>query len=127
MKALLSELAPYKNGDLGSTTHSSSAHCRTILIIAIVKRKNWLQKAKADGDWNSYIFLHERPYRVGALEYASESGLGQSPSEYWRLVGGVWLDLENILEKIVVCGRECGAAQSTIGGRACRWKTALSF
>jgi hypothetical protein len=26
-----------------------------------------LAKAEADGDWSTYVFLHERPYRLGGL------------------------------------------------------------
>lgn len=69
MKALLSELAPYKNGDW---VHHPLVICplQDNPNHRYRQKKKLVVKAKADGDWNSYIFLHERPYRIGALEYA---------------------------------------------------------
>lgn len=59
-----------------------------------------LKKAEAEGDWSKYIILHERPYRLGALRAAIDSGLSEEPSEYWELVGDVWRDSENIYENL---------------------------
>lgn len=49
--------------------------------------------AREAGDWASYIFIHERPWRIVALQEAMWEG-------NWRkvvpLVGDVWRDSENI-------------------------------
>jgi hypothetical protein len=50
----------------------------------------------AEEDWSGYIFLHARPYRLDALAKCVD--LGVSGSEYWRLVGEVWTDSENIFQ-----------------------------
>jgi hypothetical protein len=60
------------------------------------QKKKLVAKAEADGDWDSYISLHERPYRVGALNWAAEKGLSNNPPKFWGLVGKVWQDSENI-------------------------------
>jgi hypothetical protein len=52
------------------------------------------ESAKENGNWSTYINLHERPYRPDAL--AKCVALGLSDSGYWRLVGEVWTDSENI-------------------------------
>ena len=50
-----------------------------------------IEKAAEEGDWDSYGFLHERPYRFEALEDVECTG-----SEYGRLVRHIWIDSENI-------------------------------
>jgi hypothetical protein len=52
----------------------------------------------AVADWSGYIFLHARPYRLEALKKCV--GLGLSGSEYWRQVGDVWTDSENIFRNL---------------------------
>lgn len=56
------------------------------------------REALAKGDWERYVFLHERPYRFGALEEAVNDGLDDDPTLYWKIVGRVWTDSENIHE-----------------------------
>ena len=51
-------------------------------------------KARASGDWEKYVFLYERPFRVDALLKAAKNGLRKSPSEFWALMGRVWIDTE---------------------------------
>jgi hypothetical protein len=52
-------------------------------------------KARANGDWEEYVFLHTRPYRLDALVAATKYGLKEKPSEFWELLGRVWIDTEN--------------------------------
>ena len=51
-----------------------------------------VRAAWANGDWSSYVWLHERPYRLRAL-----FDLQDIPTDdWWNLVGKVWMDSENI-------------------------------
>src|SRR5438477_3145900 len=57
-------------------------------------KKRAVKRAKSSlGDGSDYIFLHERPYRLMALERIANH---LSSSDYWRLVGKVWMGSENI-------------------------------
>jgi hypothetical protein len=57
-------------------------------------KKQRLQDLKVTlGDGQEYVFLHERPYRFGALNRIIPH---LSPTDYWRLVGAIWTDSENI-------------------------------
>jgi len=50
------------------------------------------EDAEAEGDWNTYVFLHERPYRRNAFaDIASEL----DDAEYWDLLHSLWVDTEN--------------------------------
>jgi hypothetical protein len=56
-------------------------------------KKIALSDAIQDEKWGTYIFLHERPYRLQAfLEYSDE----MKDKEYWELLADVWVDSENI-------------------------------
>jgi hypothetical protein len=59
-------------------------------------KKDAVAKAKANRDWSTYVFHHERPYRFPALIAAAKKGLKEKPFEFWALVGRVWRDSENI-------------------------------
>jgi hypothetical protein len=45
-------------------------------------------RAKAERQWFSYLILHEAPYRLDAL---LEIEVELADSEYWQLLGGVWM------------------------------------
>jgi hypothetical protein len=48
--------------------------------------------ARSDGKWHSFVFLHERPYRIDALlEVIEIVGIDR----VWRLVESVWSDTES--------------------------------
>jgi hypothetical protein len=53
----------------------------------------FVDQARASGDWCTYIWLHERPYRVEALQDIAFNLRGR---EYWEMVSHVWSDSENI-------------------------------
>ena len=52
-----------------------------------------LDQVRASGDWCAYIWLHERPHRVEALQDIAFNLRGR---EYWEMVSQVWSDSENI-------------------------------
>lgn len=59
---------------------------------ALKVKQRLLSEALVDGEWESYVFLHERPYRAQALA----RHMGRiPPEEYWRLLRTVWMDTEN--------------------------------
>ena len=60
-----------------------------------LSKSDSLEEALAERDWETYIFLHERPYRAEALnELVYSQDL--KPKEYWSLIGVVWIDSSNI-------------------------------
>lgn len=56
-------------------------------------KKQRLRSAKSEGDWSTYINLHERPYRIEAFSDVEEY---MTNGEYWSLLAEVWTDSENI-------------------------------
>lgn len=45
------------------------------------------------GSWNSYVFTHERPWRLHALVTIQHEI--EDDCQFWDLVGNVWTDTEN--------------------------------
>lgn len=57
----------------------------------LTRKKEALADAIAEKDWESAIWIHERPWRINALiEYIDKT----SEKEYWQLVARVWQDSE---------------------------------
>lgn len=56
--------------------------------------KDEVEKCFENGDYDRYVFLHERPYRLNALIDVSEQD--NDSREYWDLVKSVYTDSENI-------------------------------
>jgi hypothetical protein len=54
-----------------------------------------LRKALERRDFHTYIWLHERPYRQHAFS-AIRPYLVRAPKTYWKLLGEVWCDSENL-------------------------------
>lgn len=50
------------------------------------------RRAREQGDFAEYVFLHERPHRVGALWDVADDIPGDDT--YWQLVRDVWMDSE---------------------------------
>lgn len=50
------------------------------------------REARADGKWATFVWLHERPYRLDAFAVISWHLEGP---DYWKLLGEVWVDTEN--------------------------------
>lgn len=67
-----------------------------------------LDRAWNEENWDSYVWLHERPYRADALLAIADD---VSDDEYWELVRDVWIDTENLwqwgdrLERLLLADR----------------------
>ena len=59
-------------------------------------KKERLDSALKERDTHSFVFLHERPYRVQALSELQTNGLLLDDDEGRELVSSVWSDSENI-------------------------------
>ena len=57
------------------------------------QKKMLIQKAKKEKNWNQFVFLYERPYRLEAF-VSIQNYL--KPKEYWELLADIWVDSENI-------------------------------
>lgn len=58
-------------------------------------KKEAIARAAEEKDWNSYIYLHERPYRLWAFKEVQHR---LPDGTYWKLLGSIWRDSENIRE-----------------------------
>lgn len=56
------------------------------------QKKKAIDEALEEKNYNRFLFLHERPYRLQAFETISDL---LSDSEYWTLLSSVWIDTEN--------------------------------
>lgn len=50
------------------------------------------KKALESKNYKSYVWLHERPYRLHAFEEIQQY---LTDREYWSLLGSIWIDTEN--------------------------------
>jgi hypothetical protein len=55
-------------------------------------KKEAMDRAMAQRDWETCLWLHERPWRVDALRKLAPR---LNDEEYFRLLGSVWTDSEN--------------------------------
>lgn len=58
-----------------------------------------LEQAEREQNWSSYIWLHERPYRLQAFLTAMPD---MTDADYWSLLHEVWVDSENIRQNAEV-------------------------
>lgn len=71
-------------------------------VIPGMANRTYTQKMKAcdealaTGMWGSFVWLHERPYRLNAFYLLK--GRITDPTEYWNLLATIWSDSENIQE-----------------------------
>ena len=63
------------------------------LNTAYKAKREALRDYMAEGNWNAYVFMHERPWRLHAL-LEIEHHITDDCA-YWDLVGGIWTDTEN--------------------------------
>jgi hypothetical protein len=49
--------------------------------------------ALENGEFDEYVWLHERPHRLAAMEVVADD---MSDPGYWRLLRAIWVDSENI-------------------------------
>lgn len=114
---LCSELLPYVEDRpvLGKILHHPlivefpiNLECCAAVNVRFNEKNRMLQEAEDTEDWRTYIWLHERPYRIQAL-YFIEAEIGNK--EFWELFADVWMDTENQfqyynqLEELLKSGR----------------------
>lgn len=58
-----------------------------------LQMKEIVEELAEEGKWYTYVFMHERPYR---LETFTDIAHELSDEEYWEIAGGVWTDTENL-------------------------------
>ena len=57
-----------------------------------LQKKAEVKLALKEKEWNRFVFLHERPYRLQAfLEIQDQL----TDTQYWRLLADSWIDTEN--------------------------------
>jgi hypothetical protein len=59
-----------------------------------VSKREAVAKAAEDGDWESYVFLYERPYRLDAFLRVPYDSDDDAPV-YYQLLRSVWVDTES--------------------------------
>jgi hypothetical protein len=63
------------------------------LNLQLRQKQELLARSENEGDWHTFVYLHERPYRVqGFIAIADQL----SDEEYWGLLASIWIDSENI-------------------------------
>lgn len=68
-------------------------HQNKILNHAYHQKMKLVAESINKSDWDSYVFLHERPYRAKALRGVMNK---IPPDQYWPLIRSVWIDTENL-------------------------------
>lgn len=67
----------------------------------LVAKQDAIKRATDDQNWDQFIWLHERPFRVDALlEVGRHLDLPNNGPVFWRLAGLVWTDSENIWQHL---------------------------
>ena len=61
-------------------------------------KKEKVAEAIKDKDISSYLWLHERAYRVQSILDALEDWWKPSKKEYWEVIANLWTDTENVYE-----------------------------
>ena len=59
--------------------------------------KKECDKALMEKDYGKFIFWHERPYRLDAFVQNMNF---MSDKEYWKILGEIWIDSENIWQNL---------------------------
>lgn len=62
-------------------------------------KKTAIKKALKEKKWSSFIFIHERPYRLQAFTSVVDK-IEKDPKEYWETLGEIWVDSENIWQNM---------------------------
>ena len=60
-------------------------------------KKKGIARALDDKNWDKYVWLHERPYRLDAFLDVEHH---MSDRQYWELAGHIWVDSENIHQSL---------------------------
>lgn len=64
------------------------------------QKRATIEEAIQQKNWPTFVFAHERPYRIDAINQALCLGLADDSVTYWQLVGIAWTDSENIHQNI---------------------------
>lgn len=78
---------------LNETSH------RHINEVYLSKNKE-LDRAVKERNWSTYIWIHERPYRLNALLDCAQYG-AMRDAEFGSLIRAVWIDSENIHQNMM--------------------------
>ncbi len=65
------------------------------LNAALKSKRAAIETALGEKDYNRFVFLHERPYRVHAFQ---EIALELSDVAYWPMLREIWSDSENVFQ-----------------------------
>ena len=57
------------------------------------QKRQYVARAEREHAWETYVWLHERPYR---LEAFLDVFRHLADAEYWELLSALWIDSENI-------------------------------
>jgi uncharacterized protein len=75
-------------------------------------KQDKIAAAKQAKDWSQVIWLHERPYRLAAMEQIAKAI--KDDAEYWQLLSEVYNDTENLWQQLRTCMK---LLRSRRGGR----------
>jgi hypothetical protein len=60
---------------------------------SLKRKKEAVREARRQRNWNRYIFLHEKPYRIDAF---TDICWKMGDSKYWTVLGDIYTDTENL-------------------------------
>lgn len=88
-----------------------------------------IKQALAEEKWRTYVFLHERPYRLEALLILERMRrTAMTDQDYWGLVSSIWTDSENIWQnqeewaEVFASPRKGKRKGLMDGGEYARWR-----
>jgi|GEM_PF-3903603 len=101
MASLHPDLEDYYDSEEGLVHHPLLVRPLVPSQFDVVNSEYLSIKREADAarhvkDWERYVFLHARSYRLKILKRCHSAGL--RGSSFWKLVGDVWCDSENIFQ-----------------------------
>jgi hypothetical protein len=59
------------------------------------QKRKAVEEALDKCEYERYIWLHERPYRLQAFISLVESNAEIADADYWKIIGDIWTDTEN--------------------------------
>jgi hypothetical protein len=59
-------------------------------------KREQLARARAAGDWNTFVYTYEKPYRITAFTHVAYL---MRDRQYWELLGSIWVNSENIYQE----------------------------
>lgn len=92
------DLEPYlEEGVLGTQLRHPLVYSIPLISNGMANRiyeqkKCGIEKALNEGNFEQYVFLHERPYRVQTFKFIAER---LTDIQYWKLLSNIWIDTES--------------------------------